>query len=223
MPDRPGSSPRRQREQRYLAEGENIALSVRRHWTMFLRSGVQSLGVLVGAFVLDSLTSNPSGAGALDPLWAFASVGAVLFFVWQVLNWWMTTLVVTDHRVFEVTGLLTRNVASMPLAKMTDITYHQSLLGRLLRYGELILESAGQEQALSRITHLPDPLNFYRTVTLLVTKAGLGRPRGSEDEEGVAARGVPEELFEDDDAQDDDDTDESGAVTTENHGELGSK
>lgn len=209
-----GSPPHGERERRYLAEGENMALSVRRHWTMFLRSAVQSLGVLVGAFVLDSLTSDPNGAGALDPVWAYASAAAVLFFAWQVLNWWLTSLVVTDHRVFEVTGLLTRNVASMPLSKMTDITYHQSLAGRILRYGELILESAGQEQALSHITHLPDPLDFYRTVTLLVTKAGAGRPRGSEDEEGVAARGVPEELFEDDyDDRDDDDTDEIFAVT----------
>ncbi len=195
-----------QRQKQYLAEGENMALSVRRHWTMFLRSGLQSVGVLAAAFALDWLTSDPGGAGALDPVWALASSLAVIFFAWQVFDWWLTSLVVTDHRVYEVSGILSRNVASMPLSKMTDITYHRSPAGRLLGYGELILESAGQEQALSRITNLPDPLNFYRTVTMLVTKAGAGRPRGTEDEEGVAARGVPEELFEDE--RDDDDTDE---------------
>ncbi|MBA3350793.1 MAG: PH domain-containing protein [Actinobacteria bacterium] len=206
MSEAAGSLAQDQREKQYLAEGENLALSVRRHWTAFLRGGLQSLGVLVAAFVLDSLTSDPGGRGVLDPVWALVASVAVLFFAWQVFNWWLTSLVVTDHRVFEVSGLLSRNVASMPLSKMTDITYHRSLAGRLMGYGELILESAGQEQALSRITHLPDPLNFYRTVTLLVTKAGVGRPRGSEDEEGVAARGVPEELFQEE--QDDDDTDE---------------
>ncbi|MDQ3767416.1 MAG: PH domain-containing protein [Actinomycetota bacterium] len=199
-----------ERQRQYLAEGENMALSVRRHWTMFLRAGAQSLGVLVAAFVLDSLTSDPDGAGALDPVWGFASSVAVLFFAWQVLQWWLTSLVVTDHRVFEVSGLLSRNVASMPLSKMTDITYHRSLAGRVLGYGSLLLESAGQDQALSKITHLPHPLDFYRTVTLLVTKAGAGRPRGTEDEEGVAARGVPEELFRDE--HDDDDTDEIPTV-----------
>jgi len=206
MSEAAGAFARDERQRQYLAEGENLALAVRRHWTMFMRSGAQSLGVLAAVFVLDSLTSDPGGAGALDPLWRLASTIAVLFFAYQVLSWWLTSLVVTDHRVYEVSGLLSRNVASMPLSKMTDITYHRSLVGRIFGYGELILESAGQEQALSHITHLPEPLHFYRTVTLLVTRAGAGRPRGSEDEEGVAARGVPEELFQD--GQDDDDTDE---------------
>ena len=193
------------RKRQYLAEGENLAISVRRHWTMFMRSGVQAIGVMVGVFFLDTVSSNPNGTGALDPLWGLIYVAALLYLAWQVITWWLTNLVVTDHRIFEVSGLLSRNVASMPLSKMTDITYHRTLTGRILGYGELILESAGQEQALSRITHLPEPLQFYRTVTLLVTKAGAGRPRGSEDEEGVAARGVPPEIFED---EGDDDTQE---------------
>ncbi|MDQ3752276.1 MAG: PH domain-containing protein [Actinomycetota bacterium] len=193
------------RKRQYLAEGENLAIAVRRHWTMFLRTGIQAIGVMVAVFFLDTVTSNPDGTGALDALWGLIYVAALLYLAWQVITWWLTNLVVTDHRIFEVSGLLSRNVASMPLSKMTDITYHRTLAGRILGYGELILESAGQEQALSRITHLPEPLQFYRTVTLLVTKAGAGRPRGSEDEEGVAARGVPPEIFED---EQDDDTQE---------------
>ena len=198
------------RKRQYLAEGENLAISVRRHWTMFMRSAMQAIGVMVAVFFLDALSSNPDGSGALDPLWGLVYVAALLYLAWQVISWWLTSLVVTDHRIFEVSGLLSRNVASMPLSKMTDLTYHRSLAGRILGYGELILESAGQEQALSRITHLPEPLQFYRTVTLLVTKAGAGRPRGSEDEEGVAARGVPAEIFED---EEDDDTDEIPSVS----------
>jgi uncharacterized membrane protein YdbT with pleckstrin-like domain len=204
------------RQKQYLADGENLALAVRRHWTMFVGACMKAVGVMVAAFLLDTLTSDPSGAGALDALWGFVYVAALLYFAWQIVSWWLTSLVVTDHRIYEVSGLLSRNVASMPLSKMTDITYHRTLAGRILGYGELILESAGQEQALSRITHLPEPLNFYRTVTLLVTKAGVGRPRGTEDEEGVAARGVPEEIFED---GQDDDTDEFPSVDEHQHGD----
>ena len=81
-------------------------------------------------------------------------------------------IVVTDQRIFEVSGVLTRKVASMPLTRVTDMTYRRSLLGRLLGYGDLIVESAGQDQALSHIDHLPDPDGFYRTITSLVT-AGI--------------------------------------------------
>ncbi|HWL65097.1 MAG TPA: PH domain-containing protein, partial [Actinomycetota bacterium] len=88
---------------------------------------------------------------------------------WRMWEWRADRIVVTDRRIFEVSGVLTRKVASMPLVKMTDITYRRSVLGRLLGYGELIVETAGQDQSLNRITHLPHPDDFYRTITWLVT------------------------------------------------------
>ncbi len=60
----------------------------------------------------------------------------------------------------------------MPLTRVTDMTYRRSIAGRLLGYGDLIVESAGQDQALSRIERIPHPDHFYRTITSLVT-AGL--------------------------------------------------
>ncbi len=56
----------------------------------------------------------------------------------------------------------------MPLGKLTDVTYRRSIAGRLFGYGDLIVESAGQDQALSHIDHLPHPDDFYRTVTTLI-------------------------------------------------------
>ena len=79
----------------------------------------------------------------------------------------------TDRRIFEVSGLVTRKVASMPLSKMTDMTYRRPILGRILGYGELHVESAGQDQALSRLDHLPNPDEFYRTITYLVSAPDL--------------------------------------------------
>ena len=73
----------------------------------------------------------------------------------------------TNQRIIEVSGVLTRKVASMPLEKMTDMIYLRTLGGRLLGYGDLIVESAGQDQALSRIRRLPKPDDFYRCVTSL--------------------------------------------------------
>jgi membrane protein YdbS with pleckstrin-like domain len=107
--------------------------------------------------------------------------------VWKLWQWRADRIVVTDRRIFEVSGVLTRKVASMPLAKMTDITYRRSILGRLFGYGELIVETAGQDQSLHRIGHLPRPDDFYRTITWLVT-GGL-MPRS--DPDGL-------DLYEDD-------------------------
>ena len=52
----------------------------------------------------------------------------------------------------------------MPLQKVTDMTYDRSLLGMLVGYGSFTLESAGQDQALSHITHVPDADEHYRAI-----------------------------------------------------------
>ena len=117
-------------------------------------------------------TSPSEGSDRVD----LVSGVIALFFAarlgWKTWQWRADTIVVTDQRIFEVSGVLTRKVASMPLTRVTDMTYQRSILGRLLGYGDLIVESAGQDQALSRIEHLPHPDDFYRTITSLVT-AGI--------------------------------------------------
>ena len=64
----------------------------------------------------------------------------------------------------------------MPLIKVTDMSYARPPLGRLLGYGEIVIESAGQDQALRRITHLPDPDGLYLEICELLfgPRAALG-------------------------------------------------
>ena len=62
--------------------------------------------------------------------------------------------------------------ASMPLhqalTKVTDLTFRRSLRGRLLGYGTLIVESAGQDQALSHIDYIPRPEEVYEALSELI-------------------------------------------------------
>jgi len=81
--------------------------------------------------------------------------------IWRVADWYYDRFILTNKRVMVVKGLVTRNVAMMPLLRVTDMKYVQSPLGRMLNYGTFELESAGQDQALSRIEHLPNPNDLY--------------------------------------------------------------
>jgi hypothetical protein len=45
----------------------------------------------------------------------------------------------------------------MLLTKVTDMSFQWSVLGRILGYGEFIVESAGQDQAVRNVDHLPYP------------------------------------------------------------------
>ncbi|HZN20231.1 MAG TPA: PH domain-containing protein, partial [Micromonosporaceae bacterium] len=72
--------------------------------------------------------------------------------------------ILTNKRVMVVAGLITRRVAMMPLLRVTDMKYEQSPMGRLFNYGTFVLESAGQEQALREVKHLPNPNELYLRV-----------------------------------------------------------
>ncbi len=87
---------------------------------------------------------------------------------WRVLEWREDWFVVTDRRLLLRTGLVTRRVAMMPLIKVTDMSYARPPAGRVFGYGEIVIESAGQDQALRRITHLPDPDALYLEICELL-------------------------------------------------------
>ncbi len=74
-------------------------------------------------------------------------------------------------------GVFSRKVAMMPLTKVTDMSFRRSFAGRMLGYGEFIVESAGQDQAFRTVDHIPYPEQLY----LLV--CGMLFPTSADDED----------------------------------------
>lgn len=157
---------------RYLAHDELAVCEVRRHPVVLLTPALQALGVVAGAALIGSLLSPGEGNDPLDTALGLIALAFVLRLGWKAWNWAVTRIVVTDRRILEVRGVLSRSVGSMPLGKVTDMTYHRSLLGRLLGYGAFQVESPGQKQAVDMIDHIPRPDAFYQTVTTLVMAGG---------------------------------------------------
>ena len=90
--------------------------------------------------------------------------------VFKVYEWNENYFVVTSQRMLMSQGLFTKKVNMMPLAKVTDMSFQRSTLGRMLGYGAFILESAGQDQALRIVDHLPYPEQLYLEVCGLIFK-----------------------------------------------------
>ncbi len=121
---------------------ERVVTTVRMHPVAIIRSVLLILG---GAILAGLLTGAAHGNGGLVlAIWLLWGV----LFVWQgwkIATWWRRYFVVTENRLMLVTSLVFTDVAMMPLAKVTDLRLSESILGRILRYGEFIVESAGQE------------------------------------------------------------------------------
>jgi hypothetical protein len=183
--------------ERYLVDGETVIVAVRLHWFHLARELLVALAATVFAFWVDIKVSRSPGGelihnGSLLLWW-----GAALWLLWRVLNWRRDWFVATDKRFLLFYGFIHRRVAMMPLLKVTDMTYDRSLLGRLVGYGKFSLESAGQDQALSVIDHVPDADTHYRAIcTQLFGPGSMMRfapgglpPRPPRDDDGPGGGG----------------------------------
>jgi membrane protein YdbS with pleckstrin-like domain len=147
---------------RYLLDGEQILTKVHHHWAKVAEPVATVVAALVLVLLLDS--SLPATLGGVANLlwWAwFVLIGRAL---WKLLSWRHEWFVATDKRLILTYGLITQRVAMMPLAKVTDMSYNRTPLGRLLGYGTFVMESAGQDQALHRVEWVPSPDQTYRAI-----------------------------------------------------------
>jgi membrane protein YdbS with pleckstrin-like domain len=148
---------------RYLFPTERYRGEWKRHWihlqNVFLIGAAATL--LLGYVSGFTTRENQPGVTTVIVLiWLL-----VMFWVaWRVADWYFDRFILTNKRVMVVNGIVTRRVAMMPLLRVTDMKYEQSPLGRLLNYGTFVLESAGQEQALREVKHLPNPNELYLRV-----------------------------------------------------------
>jgi uncharacterized membrane protein YdbT with pleckstrin-like domain len=153
---------------RYLLPHERQVITVHHHPAVLIRPvfevlvGLAIAGWLTTAFAKDNST-------AVLIIWILWGI-LFLRLAYKVFDWSETYFVVTSQRFLLATGTLNRKVNMMPLAKVTDMSFQRSTMGRILGYGEFILESAGQDQALNKVDHLPYPEQLYLEVCGLIFK-----------------------------------------------------
>lgn len=164
---------------RYLLPSERKVILVRKHPAVLIRPIVFLILGLVLAGVLTEFVGVHNGFVGVHNGWALLIIWVLFlldlfYFVYQGIQWWVSYFVVTSHRFLETSGLITRRVNLMPLAKVTDVVFERSFQGRLFGFGKLHLESAGQFQALNDVDHLPYPEQLYLEVCMLLFPGGAG-------------------------------------------------
>src|SRR5271165_5890427 len=137
---------------KYLLPHERQVITVHRHPAVLIGPVFVVLVGLAAAGWLSNFVAHGNGPTILV-IWIVWALLLVRLAV-KVFEWSDTYFVVTSQRMLLQTGLVTKKVNMMPLSKVTDMSFQRSSLGRILGYGEFILESAGQDQALRVVDHL---------------------------------------------------------------------
>ncbi|MEU5878249.1 PH domain-containing protein [Spirillospora sp. NPDC047279] len=153
---------------RYLMSYEGRVIAVRRHPAVLLLP----VSLVVAGLVLCGVAGAALGIAWIWWLW----LGLLGYLLWKVIAWSIEFFLVTEHRVMVISGVLNRDVAMMPLAKVTDIALERSVMGRMLGYGEFVMESAGQKQALRNVGYMPYPEQLYLEVSSVIFGAEDASP-----------------------------------------------
>jgi uncharacterized membrane protein YdbT with pleckstrin-like domain len=178
--------------EKLLAPEERVVYRTRRHGIVLARgvAGALVLGGLgVGAlFFFGVIGAGREGAA----VGTWVGVGAAALAALVALPSWLRfraeEYLVTDRRVLQSEGVLAKRVLDSSLDKVNDVLLEQSLVGRLLGYGDLQILTAS-EQGINRLDTIPDPLAFKRA--MLSVKS---RPAGAPVPDAAARLAELEEL-----------------------------
>jgi len=144
---------------RFLSPGERVVAVINYHPVTLL----PQLAGSIAAFLVGLWASADGQA------WGTVVVlAAIVFFIGAFLDYRLQKLILTDKRLMEVKGVVTRTVSNMKLSALTDLRYERSVPGLLFGWGTMIVETAGQNQALSRVPYVPNPDRFYGNVARLI-------------------------------------------------------
>src|SRR5207245_4091183 len=95
-----------------------------------------------------------------------SAVAAIAALYWTVKAWfhrWTTETDVTNLRVVHKTGFIKRRTFEMSLDKVESVDVNQSILGRIMNYGDVTIMGVGAgKAATSTITSL---LEFHNAIT----------------------------------------------------------
>ncbi len=139
---------------RLLSDDESIDWECRPHWRGLI---VPVLLLLVLAFA-GTWAFVSWGAWFSGPLgsvgrWVILGVGVLIFIVMVLrpfLHWFSSQYVITNRRIIVRSGMLAKSGRVMPLGKINKVFFNVSILGRLLNYGRLDVESASDDNLIIR-------------------------------------------------------------------------
>jgi len=151
-----------------LSQGEHLVLRLHQHWKTVLAPllilAATVVALLILLLVVPAVRDAAAGRLALG---AVALVIVIVFVAIPLLRWRTTTYELTDRRLRLRSGLLTRTGRDFPLTRISDVSFSQGLLDRVLGCGRLVVESPGEHGQLV-LTEIPGVQHVQATLFQLV-------------------------------------------------------
>ena len=145
-----------------LQPGEKVLYSTNAHWMFYL----PAIAAWVLALILVLLSRTTATEGIVLLCLSAAAVVAIAALYWSARAWfhrWTTETDVTNLRVIHKTGFIKRRTFEMSLDKVESVDVNQSILGRIMNYGDVTVRGVGE--GAETIRTIASPLDFRSHIT----------------------------------------------------------
>ncbi len=141
----------------FLTEDETIQRAFRPHWKTLIIPIIWTILVIVASVLVWNLLPDgwPRWASLVALVAGWIGLAAL-----PVTRWYYTLYVLTSERLIVRKGILARTGMEIPLEVVNDVGFSQSLFERLMGFGDVVIESAG-ELGQSRLSNIPHPQKFH--------------------------------------------------------------
>jgi uncharacterized membrane protein YdbT with pleckstrin-like domain len=145
-----------------LQPGETVLYSTNAHWMFYLPAIAAWAAALALLIFSRTITADAITLVCL----ALAAIAGLAALYWTATAWfhrWTTETDVTNMRVVHKTGFIKRRTFEMSLDKIESVDVDQSILGRIMNYGDVTIRGVGE--GFEKIKTIASPLAFRSAIT----------------------------------------------------------
>ena len=145
--------------QRVLQPGEQVRQISSIHWIGYWRGVAVALLAVVAYWF--------SETRYLTGIWRYTAYAlalvAIFLLIQQWFQCWVTEIAVTNRRVIYKKGLVRRQTNEMNMDKVESVQIDQSILGRMLDYGDVTILGTGE--GFETLRTIASPIELRNSIT----------------------------------------------------------
>ena len=168
-----------------LTSGEKVERDLHPHWQVVVAPTVIGLILAAAAIYIAYVTPDDTTGNWIQ--WVSVGVAVLLgipLVIVPFLRWRTTRYVITTHRVMLRQGIVNKSGKDITLSKITDVSFQQTVLDRIIRSGSLHIESAGDSPD-ENLSNIPRSNEVQQLINRLIDEDDLRRR--------THGRGIPDE------------------------------
>jgi uncharacterized membrane protein YdbT with pleckstrin-like domain len=141
-----------------LNSDETVALDLHPHWWFFFEPAATLAATIVIGIVIRVLLDEGDARKYLGYVALVAIVLSAFWLIVRYLKWVTTNFVITNDRIIFRQGVIGKSGIEIPLNRVNNVNFNQTVFERMLGAGDLLIESGG-EDGQQRFTDVRKPQN----------------------------------------------------------------